>query len=180
MGVDIYFYERADLTDEHEPRQESCYDDGHVLAFTLEGQEHALVGLEPERCYATSGEDAHISQAYHNYNRYREVLCYSVLGLDPREVWEDWLAHADKPFYNQINFADNEGVIGPVASRALADDYAQRREEFVEGMPSAIEHYFGQEGLREYDRQSAYYLAKYDEYAKGFALAADTGLVEYH
>ena len=180
MGLDAMAYEKAELTDPHEPHQDSCYDNSHVFAFTLEGQQHALDGLEDERCYIASGESEHLNQSYGNYNRYREVLCYAVLGVDPREVWESPEQYADKPFYHQINFADNEGVIGPVASAKLAKDYEERREEFIEGLPSAVQHFFGEDGLREFDGALDYYSRKYEEWQRMFEIAADTGLVDYH
>src|SRR4051812_44309507 len=106
MGVHINFYETATLTDEHKPHQESCYDDGHVHAFVLDGFEHALEGLEVGRCYTTSGGEFDIDNSYGNYNRFREALCHAVNGVEPSDVWEEPDLWRDKPFFEQIHFAD--------------------------------------------------------------------------
>jgi hypothetical protein len=85
-----------------------------------------------------------------------------MLGVEPREVWDNPDKWRDQPFYGLINFADNEGCIGPVWSARLAKEFTEGRERFARH-PS----------VDNYD------ITKYDEWAEAFATAAQNGCVYF-
>ena len=63
-----------------------------------------------------NGQQAERSWSYHGYNAFRRALCRAALGVDPETVWDDRDAWAGHPFVLLIDFADNEGCIGPEAA----------------------------------------------------------------
>jgi len=103
--------------------------------------------------------------SYSGYNRWREWLA-KVAGLEaPKLIWES--ESPSGPFVELINFADNEGIIGPLVSAKLAKDFAEH-EERIASLAS--------------DEQSfdPYNLEKYRAWRKAFEMAADGGAVEFH
>jgi hypothetical protein len=84
-----------------------------------------------------------------------------ALGVEPNVVWANPDLFMDKPFYEIINFADNEGTIGPEAARDLAEDFrnfhAQARE-----IPDS------------------YFIELYETWMTACADAADCGMIEFH
>ena len=69
-------------------------------------------------------------------------------------------AAAALPFYELLNFADNEGTIGPEAAADLARDFAEHRER----VRPELDDYFAR---------------TYDHFEEAFKLAAGTGLVMF-
>lgn len=177
MGLDIAAYETATLTPEHEYDSEACYEGNHVEAFVYSGFERSMRGLEggvsgksgwerPSRCYVVSGASLDFrAGSYSGYGQFRRALSTAALGVEPEAVWADPDAYADLPFFELVNFADNEGTIGPEAAADLAGDFAEHRERVCPALGD------GPNG--------DYYREKYDEWAAAFALAADSGLVEF-
>ena len=108
--------------------------------------------------------------------RFAEAFSFGAGSYGGYNHWRDWLAHiagfksADQvwekkpqgPFVELINFADNEGFIGPVVSAKLAKDFAEHQAKV-----DALE-------LDE-DYQRAY-----SNWRKAFEMAADGGAIEFH
>lgn len=164
MGLDIKAWEKAVLTDPHE-HTDDCYDAGHVEAFVLDGFDWSLRGLEAGRCYAVSGDSwSFAAGSYSGYGHFRSALCKAALrGVEPSQVWADPDSYAGQPFYELINFADNEGTIGPEAAADLAADFVAERDRVLPLL------------IREVD----YYRVRYDDWQRAFTLAAGSGLVEF-
>jgi hypothetical protein len=72
-----------------------------------------------------------------------------------------WENHSTGPFYELINFFDNEGTLGPVVAAKLAKDFADHRSKAEQ-----VEDVFFVESYREWD--------------KAFQMAAKQGAVEFH
>lgn len=165
VGLDITAYEHAEIAPEHE-WADSCYDDPrHVRAFVYKGFERSLRGLVADRCYVVNGFGMDFrAGSYSGYNRWREQLCRAALGVSPEDIWHDIGSFQDKPFFELIHFADNEGTIGPEAAADLAEDFrsmASRVRPLLEG-------------------PDGYGAAKYDDWQAAFELAAKGGLVDFH
>lgn len=160
MGLDIVAFEKAYLTEPHEYVDDDCYDAGHVRArLPHPSMVVTFHGLEDGRCYSTAGRTVRFrAGSYSGYNRFREALCRAALGVEPDEVWNDPTAHANEPFFELINFADNEGTISRDACRDLLGD-------FVDGYRTV------RAKLDEEDQES------YDRWMAAFAVAAHNGLV---
>jgi hypothetical protein len=156
MGVGITAYSKLALTEEHE-RDDRCYDEP-LQAFTLEGFSASLRGLEDGRCYERTADtdDTEIMYVpYSSYNRWREQLSVAALGVAPQGVWKDPDAYRDCPFFELINFADNEGTIGPEAAADLLADFGDHPE-----LADTVPHW--------------------QDWIDGLRLAADGGLVDFH
>lgn len=99
---------------------------------------------------------------YGKYGQFRSLLAQLIGAKDQEEVWNNPETYSAKPFYELINFADNEGTI----------DY-----EVAERIAKAFEE-FEAKALSEFDE---YNLGKYQDWQKAFRLAADNkGVVKYH
>lgn len=99
--------------------------------------------------------------SYSGYNRWRYWLATSALGVSPEVIWEKPDDYKDKPFYELINFADNEGTIGPRTSANLAKDFAEHEGRILANAD-------------EYDARL------YREWRNAFELASNGGAVSFH
>ncbi len=81
--------------------------------------------------YRIRGDSDSVSMGYAGYNWWREWLCLQVNGIQPDTVWgtRDDAATMTLPFYELIDFADNEGVIGTIAAAELARDFAEWQDK---------------------------------------------------
>lgn len=98
-----------------------------------------------------------MSRSYGGYNAFREALA-NLAGLTASQVWLDPDAYTDRPFFELIKFADNEGAIGYEAADDLLADFRQH-------------HDLARERLDERD------LEAYEGWITGLTLAADEGVV---
>jgi hypothetical protein len=108
-------------------------------------------------------------------------------GIDPQTVytWEEsfgfragsysgnnwWRAKLEKfakgnDFSELINFADNEGVIGPVVSAKLAKDFANNKDK-AKVFAGSLE-------------DGDWWLGQYERWQQAFEMAADDGAVDFH
>lgn len=127
MGVDCTAFERVELVRvcDHTELSTADWDYlyehdqrylGNLPEFVERGD-----GL-PDGIYQISGDSLSIHRSYGGYNAFRERLCWSVLGVSPRDVWNDPDAYAHRSFFSIINFSDCEGFLGPRTCRRLALD----------------------------------------------------------
>lgn len=99
--------------------------------------------------------------SYSGYGEWRRELAKLVGHMDIKELWEKL---SPGPFIELINFADNEGVIGPIASAKLAKDFADFKDR-AEKHP---------------DADAPWFFELYCEWQKAFEMAADGGAVDFH
>lgn len=85
-----------------------------------------------------------------------------------RWAWDHPDLAAEKPFVELINFADNEGTIGPLASRALVTDFEQWIDRAWRYQPTT-----------EGSRDAAWFYDKYIDWYRAFTFAADGGAVKF-
>lgn len=184
MGLDISCYSNVKVaTDGHDiPDGESwCEADAHIQVYSYAGFDHALRGVAAEAtlkpmtgassitdagCFDVSESQSFGFRAgsYGGYNAFRDALA----GLSNRSAEHYWGNDGDPdwPFYELVNFADNEGTLDWVAAKALLDDFRHHRDQF------AREH-----------KDSAgrsYWVETYDDWITGLELAADHGCVVFH
>lgn len=162
MSLDVTAYEVATLLPEHEEPDNFTDEDDYQLAFAAPGLERSLAGLIPRRYYTTSGRSYEFrAGSYIYYDEFRRALCRAALDTDLETIWNDPDTWADKPFFELLNFADNEGSIGPVAAAALAEDFTTLDEE-VTLLFTDLDHQ-----------------RSYQEWKSALRLAADTGMVVF-
>ena len=189
MGLDIIAYSKLEPIAESELPEDSDerWEQGYVHAFAYASfprSTRGLVGHDTqsgdegewiaESWYRpTDGTEMHEFRAgsYSGYGEFRTMLA-KMVGHDPAEYWNaDGTGPdlSDEPFYELIDFADNEGCIGPDAAVDLLEDFRVHREQWV----AHVEQSDAKPMLD-------YYVGKYDDWIKAFELAADGGLVAVH
>lgn len=126
MGLDIHAWSQAEKVEHYD----ACSDDSDVcacsdeldvcVAYVISPEFHAsLAGLDDGSMYRGSGEEAHFSASYSGYNRLRDAISLAGIGVGARQVWGDAERHSEHPLFPLVNFADNEGTIGPLAAARI-------------------------------------------------------------
>lgn len=183
MGLDITAYshlkhigqhEKDPALNEGEPGSlnDWCYYENHVEAFAYDcfpASYRGLPVLRTERefvfggCYETT-EHTKIHKfcagSYGGYNAWRKALA-NQFNPQPEVPGESYGGEPDpeKPFYELIWFADNEGTIGPDAAKDLLVDFREHADTYA---PFPRFH------------------DPYQDWLRAFELAADGGLVRFH
>lgn len=177
MGLTARFYEKVTQVDHppgHQPT-EDCWA-SHEVAYTKDFPDQAD-GIEHHSCWVAAGESKRIHHSYSGYNQYRAWLCMAMYGVAPETVWDNLDDYRGRPFFWQIHFADNEGVMGGTTAAVLAKDYVEQRDYILDritGMPQSFDITWA-----EHQDFIEMMLKSYDEWTAGFALAADDGMVMF-
>lgn len=111
-------------------------------------------GIEPGAVYTFAETMRFRAGSYGGYNQWRSHLA-EMAGYSEGTAG---------PFSELINFADNEGVIGPVVAAKLAADFReheQRADEYAK-------------------KAGDWWLDKYRLWRRAFEMAADGGAVDFH
>lgn len=188
MGLDITAYSHLELAGKmcDEATADFCYEN-HVQAFSYSAFPKSYAGLAGADEEFTMGWGSGSSfiggycyrftdktemrdfraGSYGGYSVYRNELSDLAFGMKndltsfgDNSYWNRLTALGEGPFWEQINFADNEGSIGPVAAEKLYHDYVENREKFLASAPDWIEIY--------------------DEWTEAYDLARHDGLVHFH
>ncbi len=198
MGLDISAYSRMEPVEEP-PKDDDgdidwdkAYDLGYVHVFANAGFEASTRGLRNHDVVTTVGKYDWIADgcyrpredsdsigfragSYGSYGLYRKQLAALVGIDDPHAIWNNPEAHRDLPFFEQINFSDCEGTIGPEAAADLLKDYEDHSEAWLAHLSS--------KKIRDGGLHLSWiksFQESYETWAKAFRLAADGGLVDYH
>lgn len=155
MGLDITAYRKLIIVEDPE-----LDEDGDLLDWdtqwkpggSMEWSEKHFPGrgegVNPQKVYTWEESLGFRAGSYSGYNWWRKKLEEFANGDDFQEL---------------INFADNEGVIGPVVSEKLAKD-------FEKNMERAKEFALGDEG----------WFGLYISWHEAFEMASDNGAVDFH
>ena len=128
MGLDITYYKHlTPLTEGADPEDGFQPYDNPDFPGRMEGLEDRVYQMPEDRHHFRAG-------SYSGYNAWREEL--AELAGYPLTEGDRGLRHdsgawdaTEGPFWELINFADNEGTIGPVVSAKLAKDFAAYQEK---------------------------------------------------
>jgi hypothetical protein len=159
VGLSITAYSKASLLPKHE-RTDHCYDE-HVIAFAYSCFPRSYRGLA----------DADVVTGENIGDRCYDMLSTAFLGVEATTVFKDPEQYVDAPFFELINFADNEGAIGPDAAADLVKDFEDGRSHWADYVVAK---------LSDHAMKSRYYLEKYEDWAHACRLAADHGLIDFH
>ena len=175
MGLDCTAYSHLELL----PDVNDDWDDeNRIHAFAYAGFERSTRGLadhdvknerwghtfiacrdySPTEATKTYGWQA---GSYSGYGAFRRALA-ALNGHSAEDYWHEDVPESE-PFYELVNFADNEGCIGPEAASDLLADFEQHRDQFHK---AHAEH--------------PWFPSTYDEWITALRLAADEGLVRFH
>lgn len=160
MGLDITAYS-------HAKKVNGEFDDNkHTNVYIIDAFRKQADGLK-EGCYEISeyGVERFRAGSYSGYNEWRDWLAH-VVGKSDKEIW----ANPDPsiPFVELINFADNEGTIGPKTSAKLYKDFVKMFPEVLKAATKL-----------DVDT-SMWYLSRYFRWMDAFELAQYEGFVQFH
>ena len=135
---------------------------GSCIDFTEENWPGRSAGIERDAVYTFAKSFEFRAGTYGGHNEWRRWLALFAGWPSIEQAWQG----KSGPFIELIDFADNEGVIGPVVAADLAKDFAdhQERAELFE--------------RPDIDRE--WWLAQYANWRKAFEMAGDCGAVEFH
>lgn len=158
MGLDITAYKRLKIVKEPE-----LDEDGDLLDWdtnwrpggSMEWSEKHFPGrgegIDPNQVYSWEESFGFRAGSYSGYNWWRAKLEEFAKG---------------KAFQELINFADNEGVIGPVVSKKLAQNFSENEtaaKEFAKTLDDG-----------------EWWINQYYRWKKAFEVASDNGAVDFH
>jgi hypothetical protein len=164
MGLDIHVLKNAKFL--RGVSDDGDFDDGHYLSISEHNFVERADGLNPG---FYDGEDGLHFRAgsYSGYNHYRDILSRAGMDASADEVWGNRSEYMGKTFWEQVEFSDCEGTIGPKTSAKLAADYndPKNREKFEKVLKKMY---------KDHPDERKYYLRLYDDWAKAFTDAAET------
>ena len=188
MGLDTTAYEFYELLPDHPVGMcgsedgDECYEAGHHELFCYATFPHALRGfntdVRTDKVWGTSllragwarcfGATECTQTSYSGHSLFRNEL--EVIGNWPHPLEVQRTAENmqnilyDLPFYELIWFADNEGVLGPVACENLLTDF--------DAYASVAERY--------YNETEAWNWEHFQLWHNSVRIAATTGLIHFH
>lgn len=192
--------DHPDRRDMSESEMDWCHDEGHRQTFAYADFRESFRGLAGiddtfamggneyigGRWYHLHGRELDVEHSYGGFGDFRNRLCVAMFEIpwhsgrdsltgdeveDPSCYLENLGDYQGEPFYEFLNFADNEGYIGPEAAADLAKDFAEHATVVLSQLRQSFE-----------DRSWAAerYVDLYERWRAMFELAAGTGAVEYH
>lgn len=162
MGLSVSAYKKISKVD-------VTNDDGERLGYLRAWVNPDFPGradeIEHRAWYAYEDSCKGISRSYGGYGDWRNQLAElagwpTKPGAKRSHAESAWEAESG-PFWELINFADNEGVIGAAVSAKLAKDFAAYQEK-ADAHPDQ------------------FFRAGYADMRRAFELAADGGCVDFH
>lgn len=158
MGLDISAYKKLSLV-----KNPTVDENGERVNWETEWQPGASMewsekyfpgrgeGIEPRSVYAWEDKFDFRAGSYSGYNWWRAKLNEFSNGTCFQEL---------------VEFADNEGVIGPVVSKKLLKDFKDNKDR-------------AQEFSKSMDDEGEYWFEKYEAWLMAFEYAAEDGAVEF-
>lgn len=110
--------------------------------------------------------------SYSYYNAFRQDLALFRFGKEPQHIWDNIEGFEGQPFVELINFADDEGFIGPKTSAKLFRDFLRHNADFAERCRA----HFSIVGK---PRKSLNFIVTYAKFLEAFRTAADFGVVKF-
>jgi hypothetical protein len=156
MGLDISVYTniRKATLDEIKEGEYS------FIAFVInDSWKNRIKNLEYDTEYVGESQDAGISYGYGSHSRFRDKLT-KVTEMDLE--WRNKTSDKPSPFYELINFADNEGCLDWECSQKLYNDFVQQKDKAFE-MFSEDENF----------------IYNYEVWLKTFEIAKEKGVVVF-
>lgn len=166
MGLDVTWYRRLKLAPRAHRvwvRVANIYCEEHVVFFAHSAFPGREEGVRCDVCYEVAEGDSGdaFSATYVAYSTFRAGLAAHGMNAAPDDVWGSPDKFRGLPFFELVNFADNEGTIGPVVAAKLAHDFESFRAHDV--FPN-----------------DAWMRETYWRMHEAFEMAADGGAVKFH
>jgi hypothetical protein len=163
MGLDITAYQ--ELTKVENPELDGdgypVDYDSHWKARHLDSYDKSFPGrsegLKNGTVYSFHKSFGFRAGSYGGYSQWRRELAQLAGYASDTDCWEN---HKSGPFFELINFYDNEGTIGPVVAKKLAKDFTDHHK-----MAAIV---------------GGYFFERYCDWENAFNMAADNGAVDFH
>jgi len=147
----------------------------HSPSFPEQGE-----GLPNGAVVATGEEFGHRAGSYSGYNEWRRLLARAALGMSDEEVWnkvDSGVGYNEIPFGELINFSDADGVIGPIASQKLYNDFVKYEEPIMK----KLDRFYLKFDDYEIDGETYdWFKHKYKDWKEAFRIASNNGAVIFH
>jgi hypothetical protein len=161
MGLDITAYRRVEEVPSPELDADDFPVDWKCQTRFLDNTDFPgrFEGLKAEAIYAFADSFDFRAGSYSGYGWWREQLA-ALAGYSTEDAWN---GRADgKPFIELVNFADNEGTLGPAVCARLAKDFADFDDRAKAHSPET------------------WFYESYCNWRKAFEMGADRGAVDFH
>ena len=137
MGLDITAYEKVELVHAGTYNEAYVDDDDLVYLYNHDFPERSDGFVEGYYRFGAGDTCRFRAGSYSGYSRYRDRLA-ALVGTTAEAMWK-LPVNAESPpaFFEQINFADNEGFLGPKTCTKLLADY----EAHIAKVPDGSELY---------------------------------------
>lgn len=127
MGLNVYVYKNVKITEEEEDFDFSAY-------VIDKNWMYKVKNLEYDKNYTGDIQNSSVSYPYSSHNRFRETLIKIIgrndlLDKDGKIMWSPLEKELEMPFYELINFADNEGCLDFEISKKLYDEFLFWKEK---------------------------------------------------
>ena len=155
MGLDVRVYSNLKLEKEK---------NADFKAYVLEKDwEYKIKNLKKNKYYSGDVVFRGISYSYSSHNRFREKLVNLInrtdlLNLEGKIIWDNMPNNI--PFYDLINFADNEGCLDWEVSETIYSDFKKFNRK-------------AKKEMNEYDYSS------YQEWLETFKISKNKGVVVF-
>jgi hypothetical protein len=158
MGLDITAYRNLKVVE-----NPLLDEDGYPENWETEWKPGASMEWS-EECFKGRGEGIDANAVY----TYEEDYEFGAGSYSGYNSWRDILESFSngKDFYELINFADNEGVIGYVIAKKLYNDFLQNEERAKEFAKTISD--------------GEWWIRKYEDWKTAFEYASDNGAVNFH
>ena len=135
----------------------------------------------PNGSVVSKGEEfGHRAGSYSGYNEWRRLLARAALGMSDEEVWnkiDSGVSYSEVPFGELINFSDADGVIGPIASQKLYNDFVKYEEPIMK----KLDRFYLKFEDYEIDGETYdWFKFKYKDWKEAFRIASNNGAVIFH
>ena len=137
-------------------------------------------GLPDGFGYGTGEEYSFRAGSYSGYGEWRDLLARLALDMGSEGVWnkiDSGEGYSEIPFSEVINFSDADGVIGPVASKKLYNDFVNYEKDIIK----KLDRYYLKFEDFEIDGETYdWFKHKYKDWKEAFRIASNNGAVIFH
>ena len=134
---------------------------------------------EADTVFSEGEEYGFRAGSYSGYGEWRNDLALAAMGVTSSEVWDKSDGgETGMPFQELINFPDNEGLIGPIASERLYQDFVNYESQ----IDKAVDWwYLKMSETKEYNSEDVkWFKSKYKDWKHAFDIARNNGMVIFH
>jgi hypothetical protein len=150
-----------------------------IDVWTIHDSQHFdyhLEGIEPGFYVSNTKAFGFRAGSYGGYGQWRNLLAKTV-GYEggAKEVWV--INEYGGTATELINFSDADGVIGPITSKKLYDDFVNHEKQIMKRLDS---FYLKMEDFEIDAETYDWFKKKYNDWKEAFRIASDNGAVFFH